>query len=108
MDAEVMLYTDGATSGRQENVGAGLYVEDSRTGETWSRSYAAGKISSSYGAEGVAMLEAMKWIRQNECSSVIVTDSMSLLNSLKNKIWKDTSEILANIKEEARGSLKHG
>ena len=101
MDAEVLIYTDGSTSGKQENGGAGLYVEDSRTGETWSRSYPAGKISSSYGAEGVAMLEAMRWIRQNECSAVIITDSMSLQTALRNNNWKDKCEILAKIKEEA-------
>ena len=98
--AEVIIYTDGSTSGNQENGGAGMYIEDGRSGECHEASFPAGKLSSSYGAEGVAMLKAMEWIRENECSTVICTDSMSLVQALKSNNWKDNNELLMRIKSQ--------
>jgi len=98
--AEVIIYTDGSTNQHQENGGAGIFIEDSRTNETFEASFPAGRLSSSYGAEGVALMKAIEWISENECTSVICTDSMSLHQALKNNNWKDNNELISIIKDQ--------
>ena len=74
LDTEIIVYTDGSTDGNQENGGAGVYIEDTRTGEQHEFSYPAGKLCSSYGSECLALLKALEWIQTNPGSSTILTD----------------------------------
>ena len=89
MEADIHLYTDGSTSGKQENGGAGVYIQNARTGEVVNEGYyAAGKWCSSYACKSIAMREAIHWIRQNENRErtvnkyLIITDSKSLLDAI--------------------------
>ena len=58
--SEVGIFTDGSTDAEQNNAGAGVFVQDRRTGVTERFSYPAGKICSSYRAEGVSLLRALE------------------------------------------------
>ena len=58
IEAEIFIWTDGSTSGSQERGGAGVYIQDKVTGESSRQSYPEGELCSSFGAEGVAMLES--------------------------------------------------
>ena len=59
MAADVIIYTDGSTDHNQENGGSGVYIEDNRSGETWTSSYAAGKLCSSFASECMALKKAL-------------------------------------------------
>ena len=98
LDTEIIVYTDGSTNGNQENGGAGVYIEDTRTGEQHEFSYPAGKLCSSYGSECLALLKALEWIQTNPGSSTICTDSLSLQQALRNNNWKDNNDLLMKIK----------
>jgi len=103
MEAEVMIWTDGSTSGNQEKGGAGVFIEDRRSETTDKQSFAAGEICSSYGAEGVAMLRALEWIESHPAKTVIIcTDSLSVHAGLKNDSWKDAQDWIRKIKLQAR------
>ena len=100
---EVEIYTDGSTSGDQENGGAGVFIR-TVDGEILAE-YAspAGALCSSYTAEGIAFSKALDWLLANqdrEC--LIVSDSMSLFSALKSNNWRDTDPVLAEIKEKLR------
>ena len=101
IDADVEMFTDGSTSGNQQNGGAGVFAQD-RNGDTLYEGYkAAGTICSSYDGECVAMTMALEWIsnqKNPEIHYAIYTDSLSLVSSLKAQDWKDTHEWLRVIK----------
>ena len=99
--AETVMYTDGSTSGKQENGGAGLYVQR-QDGVEESMCWAAGKYCSSYGAECVAFLRALEWAEENHVMSVaICTDSLSLHQALERDDWRDADDWIGEIKETA-------
>ena len=59
VDAHIELYTDGSTSGKQQNGGAGIFAQD-RNGNTVHEDFKpAGTLCSSYDGECVAMLMAL-------------------------------------------------
>ena len=103
--ADFYIYTDGSTSGNQENGGAGVYIEDKDGHQVEEFQEAAGASCSSYGGESVAMLTAATWIKWKETeaerpvSFMILTDSESLINSLANRSWKVKDEWLLRIKD---------
>ena len=45
--SNVVIYTDGSTNGSQENVGAGVYIEDEQGNTLLQTSFTAGKYCSS-------------------------------------------------------------
>ena len=49
MDADVTIWTDGSTNGRQEKGGAGVFIQDTVHGTTERMSFPAGEICSSFG-----------------------------------------------------------
>jgi len=98
--AETVMYTDGSTSGEQENGGAGLYVPKQNGDEEVRLCWAAGRYCSSYGAECVAFLRAIEWAEANEKRSIVVcTDSLSLHQALEKDDWRDADDWLGEIKE---------
>ena len=102
--ADLTIYTDGSTSGQQENGGAGFSVQ-TNTGEVIEElSYPAGEWCSSFTGECVAFYEAIKWIRNNEVpvneTILICSDSMSLAQALDNGSWKDSDPWIKLIKDE--------
>lgn len=100
--SEVVIFTDGSTDAEQNNGGAGVFVQDRRTGVTERFSYPAGKICSSYGAEGVALLRALELLERRHISTAtICTDSLSLQKALANDDWKDAQDWLRKIKEKS-------
>ena len=101
LEVEAILYTDGSTSGTQENGGAGLYVQR-RDGTEEKMSWAAGRYCSSYGAEGVAFLRAIEWAEENQVTPIaICTDSLSLQQALQRDDWRDADDWIGEIKEAA-------
>ena len=82
MAADVIIYTDGSTDHNQENGGSGVYIEDNRSGETWTSSYAAGKLCSSFASECMALMKAFEWVENNPGTTVICTDSLLLQMAL--------------------------
>lgn len=99
--AEVVMYTDGSTSGTQERGGAGLYVQR-QDGAEERLCWAAGKYCSSYGSECVAFLRALEWAEENHVMSIaICTDSLSLHQALQRDDWRDADDWIGEIKETA-------
>ena len=99
---QVTIYTDGSTDGKQENGGAGVFIHDARTSETLELSFPAGKWCSSFGAECKAMVEALKWLKGNPGDAIICTDSLSMHSALKNNDWRNTTNLIVQIKELTR------
>ena len=103
MEIDLWIWTDGSTDANQERGGAGVFVEDKRTGETERLSFAAGAICSSYGAEGVAMLRALEWLEDHPGrETIICTDSLSVFAALKKDDWKDAQDWIRKIKLQCR------
>ena len=80
---DVTIYTDGSTNADQENGGAGVYIEDMQKQTLLEESYPAGKLCSSYGGECVALLHALRWLKNTDYKCLICTDSMSLYSALQ-------------------------
>ena len=100
LEAEAILYTDASTSGKQENGGAGLYAQNRRDGTEEKLHWEAGKYCTSYGAEGVAFLQAIEWAEQKKMASVaICTDSLSLHQALQYDDCRDANDRAGDIKE---------
>ena len=100
VDADVEIYTDGSTSGNQQNGGAGIFIQD-REGECLLElCQPAGSLCSSYDGEAVACIEALKWIKtqEEEKKHAIFTDSKSLAQALSSNDWKDEHEWIRIIK----------
>ena len=103
IEANIHIYTDGSTSGNQINGGAGVHIEYvdgvSEPVSLHQASYAAGALCSSYTGEWVALLEARKWIENNQehYRFLICTDSKSLHESLQSNDWKDQDPGLKEI-----------
>ena len=101
---KTIIYTDGSTSGRQENGGAGIFIKAYEGEETIRRSIPAGKFCSSFTGECVAFLNALEWIADEENKGkhpdeiLICTDSMSMAMALQNHKWKDPEHWLKEIK----------
>lgn len=112
--ADIQIYTDGSTSGKQANGGAGVTVVDDKGNTLYELSKPAGALSSSYDAECVAMLAAIDWIKkynsehqtQQIKSKVILTDSESLVQAITKNNRKEKHEWMKRIKLEL-GKLKH-
>ena len=103
MKADIMIWTDGSTNANQERGGAGVFVEDKRTGTTEKLSFAAGEICSSFGAEGVAMLRALEWLEEHPVGETIIcTDSLSVHAALEKDNWKDAQDWIRKIKLQSR------
>ena len=98
----VTIYTDGSTDGNQENGGAGVYIEDQRTAETYELTFPAGKWCSSFGAECTAMVEALKWLQNNPDDAIICTDSLSMHSTLANNDWRNNTNLIVQIRELIR------
>jgi ribonuclease HI len=101
-----IIYTDGSTSGTQENGGAGMLVQDADGNVVHEASFPAGAKCSSYTGESVAFLEAIRWIHEKGKESpgsvgkvLICSDSMSLAQSLDKNCWKDMDPWLKQIKD---------
>ena len=102
INADIEIFTDGSTSGAQENGGAGIFIQDKNGNVLLEKFKAAGSLCSSYDGECVAMLEAIDWMQQqnnNELEYAIYTDSLSLTTALKMNNWKDEHEWLRRIKK---------
>ena len=101
--ADVRIWTDGSTNSNQEKGGAGIFIEDTRSGESEEHSYPAGEICSSFGAEGVAMLRALEWLEMKPAETAIIcTDSLSVHAALKKDDWKDAQDWVRKIKLQSR------
>jgi len=99
VDCAVHIYTDGSTNTNQEGGGAGVYAEDDEGNVMLRKAFPAGALSSSYSAEAVAMLQAVRWIEEAmPLSCLICTDSMSLVDAIDKNNWKDPDECLKQIK----------
>ena len=101
IDADVEIYTDGSTSGEQENGGAGIFIQDRRRNIIHESGTAAGALCSSYDGECIAMLPATNWVArqpQTEKHYLILTDSQSLVNALQSNNWRDKHEWLRAVK----------
>jgi ribonuclease HI len=105
-DADYYIYTDGSTNGRQEQGGAGMFIED-WTGETVAeKSFPAGKYCSSYTGECVGMLEAVKWTKAAEANQaeplkvLVCSDSKSMADALHKNHWKNDDFWLKQITDE--------
>ena len=94
-EVDYVIYTDGSTNDRQENGGAGLYVEDANQQPVAKLSFPAGLMCSSYTGECVALLEALEWTTNNAETEdrhprlLICSDSKSMAMSLQKDHWKD-------------------
>ena len=97
IDADVHLFTDGSTSGKQENGGAGIAIMDRYGNSLQEESHPAGKYCASYDGECVAMIKSLNWIKdehennksnltasKDELKYAIFTDSESLTNDQTN------------------------
>ena len=107
-DPDFYIFTDGSTDGKQENGGAGMYIEDRWNEVVAEKSFPAGVLCSSYTGECVAMLEAIKWTQemQSEMDTLkvlICTDSRSLADALNRNHWKDDDPWLKQIKDLVYG-----
>lgn len=104
IEANLVIYTDGSTSGAQENGGAGISIQTTSGEIVEELSYPAGEWCSSFTGECVAFYEAIKWIRSNEVPEqetvLICSDSMSLAQALDNGSWKDQDPWIKLIKDE--------
>ena len=99
VDCAVHIYTNGSTNTNQEGGGAGVYAEDNEGNVMLRKAFPAGALSSSYSAEAVAMLQAVRWIEEAmPLSCLICTDSMSLVDAIDKNNWKDPDECLKQIK----------
>jgi ribonuclease HI len=105
-DVSHIIYTDGSTSGRQENGGAGMMIQDADGQVVHEASFPAGAKCSSYTGESVAFLEAIRWVhekgkeRPNIVGKILIcSDSMSLAQSLDKNRWKDMDPWLQRIKD---------
>ena len=99
IECAVHIYTDGSTNTGQERGGAGVYAEDDEGNVILSESFPAGAYSSSYSAEAVAMLEAVRWIETTHLQTCLIcTDSMSLVDAIDKNNWRDPDEWLKEIK----------
>ena len=98
-DTEAVIYTDGSTSGQQEDGGAGVLIMDGNGRSLFEASFPAGKLCSSYTGECVAMLRALEWLQENPMTSLICTDSLSLQSALAQNNWKDRDPWLKEIKQ---------
>ena len=58
-EVELVICTDGSTKNIIERGGAGIFIEDKKIAIEERLSFVAGKICSSFGAEGMAMLRAL-------------------------------------------------
>ena len=99
INREVTIFTDGSTDEKQENGGAGVYVEDRSGVPLYEASFAAGKLCSSYTGECVAFLRALEWLQQNLRDALICTDSLSLHSALEGNNYKDRDPWLKEIKK---------
>ena len=109
--ADFIIYTDGSAIAGTRNGGAGIYVEKAE-GERDYRKYhtehhPAGSYSTSYTAECVAMLRALRWLEnQTWLKTVIVTDSKALTSSLTND--QTNSPKVSKIKKKIEDILDNG
>ena len=103
-NAKTTIYTDGSTSGRQENGGAGFFIIAYEGEEILKRSVPAGELCSSFTGECVALLNALEWVAEEETKGkkleqvLICTDSMSMAMALENHKWKDPEHWMKEIK----------
>ena len=101
IDADVEIYTDGSTDGKQRNGGAGVFIQDKLGTVLLEKAKPAGSLCSSYDGESVACLEALQWIEKNGVDGstyAIFTDSLSLVSALKSNSWKDSHEWMRAVK----------
>ena len=48
------------------------------------------------------MVEALKWLKENPGDAIICTDSLSMHSALKNNDWRNTTNLIVQIKELTR------
>ena len=95
-----LIYTDGSTSGSQQDGGAGVFVTNKEGEVLVEASFPAGRRCSSYTAECIAMSKALDWVSDNPGDNVIISDSMSMFQALKSNNWKDTDLFMREIKDK--------
>ena len=66
INADILVFTDGSTSGEQENWGAGIAIMDRKGSFIHEESHPAGIHCSSYDGECLAMLKAIRWIKEKD------------------------------------------
>ena len=105
------VYTDGSATEATRDGGAGVYIKYNE-GEA-RHSYAAGKYSSNYRAEAVAMTKAADELSSNaneiKPNVVILTDALSVLDGLKNgkeKCLDPLHKALAKLSSKANVTLQ--
>jgi len=99
---QITIFTDGSTDHKQENGGAGIYIEDNRSGERHELIFPAGEWCSSFGAECKAMAEALKWLTANLDDAVICTDSLSMHSALMSNDWRNKTNLIVEIKRRVK------
>ena len=104
INADVELYTDGSTSGKQKRGGAGLFIQNSRGEKLYEEAKPAGEFCSSYDGECVAMMRALEWIgnepQEEGRKYAIFTDSKSMIMALETKSWKESHEWMKRVKKK--------
>ena len=98
LKCEYTVYTDGSTDHNQENGGAGVYIEDNCTGVRHEMMFPAGRLCSSFGAECLAMVEAVRWLTKNPGTAVICTDSLSMHSALMKNDWRNNTNLIVEIR----------
>ena len=68
---------------------ASVYLEDNRTGEQYEMMFPAGILCSSFGAEYLAIVEAVRWLNKNQGTAVICMKSLSMHSAL---VYNDRRE----------------
>ena len=65
--------------------GSGVYIKDNRTATETKLCFPAGRYGSSFRAETVALMEALKWLKDNDKlgRTHVFTDSRSLVQKLQ-------------------------
>ena len=94
---DLEVWTDGSAANSVENGGSGIFiVEQNKTTELFKP---AGKLTSSFKAELVAVHTALEWINENKKTGSIniITDSKSVIQKLKSGTSSSTSEIEAAV-----------
>jgi ribonuclease HI len=76
--ADLRIFTDGSTSGRQSNGGAGFVALDRNDNVVHEECKPAGKLCSSFDGECVAVLAALQWIKNPQPVEASVADGTEL------------------------------
>ena len=75
-----------------------MYIEESCSEEKHEMTFPAGSMCSSFGAECLAMVEALKWLKDNPGNTFICTDSLSMHSALMKNDWRNNTNLIVEIR----------